>query len=126
MSRVRSKNTKPEVSVRRALHAAGYRFRLHRKDLPGKPDIVLPKYRIAVFVNGYFWHGHGCKRSKLPATNTEFWRGKVARNTTRDQEAQRQLAEIGWHVHIIWTCSTKHGLEQLMQLLQGRKPGIPV
>lgn len=120
MSRVRSKDTKPEIQVRRALHAAGYRFRLHRRDLPGKPDIVLPRYRTAVFINGCFWHGHDCRKFKWPQTNAEFWRAKITRNMERDREAHARLVSQGWQVHIIWTCSIKQGLEELHHLLGDR------
>src|SRR5690348_80348 len=88
MSRVRGKDTQPELRVRRLLHAAGYRFRLHRKDLPGRPDLVLPRHRVAIFVHGCFWHGHpDCKRATIPATRTEFWTSKINRNRERDTAA---------------------------------------
>ncbi len=92
MSRVRSKNTKPELEVRSALHAMGYRFRLHRKDLPGKPDVVLPKYRTALFVHGCFWHQHpGCRKATLPKNNANFWREKLEGNVARDARIRRVL-----------------------------------
>jgi len=105
MSAVKSKNTKPERRVRSALHALGYRFRLHRKDLPGVPDIVLPKYRTVVFVHGCFWHQHpGCKKATLPQQNREFWAAKLSGNADRDLVVEHELATLGWHVLVIWEC----------------------
>lgn len=105
MSAIRSKNTKPELTVRRFLHSRGLRFRLHRKDLPGKPDLVLPKYRTAIFVDGCFWHGHGCARNpKAPATNTSYWAPKIARTRQRDREADKKLSQSGWTVIRLWEC----------------------
>lgn len=108
MSHVKSKNTKPEVLVRRFLFAHGFRFRLYRKDLPGKPDIVLPKYKTAIFINGCFWHGHeNCKYAKLPETNHEFWLTKINGNIQRDITTSSKLAEMGWRVFTIWQCELK-------------------
>jgi DNA mismatch endonuclease (patch repair protein) len=108
MSRVRSKNTGPELLVRSALHREGYRFRLHRGDLPGSPDIVLPKYRVVIFVHGCFWHGHeGCRRAKLPSTRQDFWRLKIERNQERDRIAQRDLAALDYQVMTLWECELK-------------------
>lgn len=108
MSRISGKNTKPEILVRSLLHRMGYRFRIHRKDLPGKPDITLPKHKKVIFVHGCFWHGHlGCHRAKRPSTNTEFWNKKIDRNIERDQENIRLLRKSGWKVLIIWTCEIK-------------------
>ena len=105
MSRIGGKNTKPEVLVRKALHAAGYRFRLHRKDLPGTPDIVLPGRRLAIFVNGCFWHGHqDCRLAKVPSTRTEFWAEKLRRNRERDQQAIDELRAKNWRVLVVWEC----------------------
>jgi DNA mismatch endonuclease (patch repair protein) len=105
MRAVRSKHTGPEMAVRRAAHRMGLRFRLHRKDLPGRPDLVFPKWRTVVFVNGCFWHGHsGCKRSKLPSSNVDFWRDKLSRNVQRDRKNYRKLRKLGWHVELIWQC----------------------
>jgi DNA mismatch endonuclease (patch repair protein) len=109
MSAVKGKNTTPELRVRKVLHAMGYRFRLHRSDLPGKPDIVLPKYRTCIFVHGCFWHQHPeCKRATLPATNHEFWVEKLNKNTSRDKAAFESLMRLGWQVFIIWECQTKN------------------
>ena len=109
MSAVKGKDTSPEVRVRKALHANGYRFRLHRKDLPGKPDIVLPKYNTCIFVHGCFWHQHtGCKRATLPTTRRKFWKKKFQANRKRDSQVIKQLEKLGWHVCIIWECKTKN------------------
>jgi len=107
MSRIRGRDTKPELCIRRGLHARGLRFRLHPKELPGKPDLVFPRYRTAVFVHGCFWHGHGCHLSKMPATRPEFWRKKIARNVARDQKTIAALNESGWRVLVIWECALR-------------------
>ena len=105
MSHIRSVNTKPEVALRRALWRRGFRYRVNVKNLPGSPDIVLPKHRTVVFVHGCFWHGHnGCKEYTVPKTNTDFWVNKVARNQERDQEVWRKLEAKGWSVVIVWEC----------------------
>lgn len=108
MSAVRSKNTSPELRVRSALHRRGMRFRLHRTDLPGTPDIILPRWKIAIFVHGCFWHQHpGCNRASKPATNVEFWEKKFSRNNDRDMKQKAALEAIGWKVAVIWECETK-------------------
>jgi len=108
MAAVRGKHTTPELRVRRRLHAMGYRFRLHRKNLPGKPDIVLPKYRLCIFVHGCFWHQHpGCKRATIPETRRKFWQEKFLKNRIRDEKVQNELRRTGWHVCTIWECETK-------------------
>lgn len=107
MSGIRGKNTKPEMIVRRALHKAGYRYRLHVKELPGKPDIVLPKYKTVIFVHGCFWHHHNCKNFKWPKTREDFWRKKIEGNVERDQKAYAQLEAQGWKVIVIWECETR-------------------
>lgn len=108
MSGIRGKNTKPEMVVRRALFAAGYRFRLHRRDLPGAPDVVLPGRKVAIFAHGCFWHMHvGCKNAKLPTTRPEFWRGKLEGNVERDRRAIAALRSDGWRVLIVWECATR-------------------
>ena len=108
MASIRGKNTKPELRVRSALHSLGYRFRLHRKDLPGKPDIVLPKLKLAIFVNGCFWHCHDCRWGRVvPATRPEFWAEKRRGNVERDVKKEKALQELGWRVVRIWECQTK-------------------
>ena len=105
MSRIKSKDTAPEMQVRSALHHAGYRFRLHVKDLPGKPDIVLPKYKTVIFVHGCFWHRHkGCSNATMPSTNQEFWKEKFKRNVDRDKREQAELKKLGWNVIVVWEC----------------------
>ena len=107
MSRIRGKNTKPELQVRRICHGMGLRFRLYRKDLPGKPDLVFPKYRTAVFVNGCFWHGHDCHLFKVPGTRKEFWTEKIAGTRARDAYQLGQLQELGWRTVVVWECALK-------------------
>ena len=107
MSRIRGANTRPELLLRRGLHARGLRFRLHRKDLPGKPDLVFPKRRAVILVHGCFWHGHGCPMFKLPATRAEFWRSKIAGNQERDRNAIAALRAGGWRILVVWECSLR-------------------
>ena len=108
MSRIRGKNTKPEILVRKGLHARGFRFRLHNKKLPGSPDIVLPKYGVAIMVNGCFWHGHkGCRYATKPKSNIEFWETKIARNRHRDEVTTAHLEALGWTVITIWECELR-------------------
>ena len=108
MSHIRSKNTKPEQLVRQALWHQGFRYRLHAKDLPGKPDIVLPKYKTAIFINGCFWHGHeGCKDFVIPKSNTAFWLEKIGKNKERDARDETALTSAGWKVITIWECELK-------------------
>ncbi len=118
MSRIGGKNTKPELAVRRLLHAMGYRFRLHRKDLPGKPDILLPKWKTAIFIHGCFWHGHACPRGTRPSTNTEFWAEKIRKNQERDDLTGKRLRESHWRVMVIWECELKD-VESLCSKLKG-------
>lgn len=109
MSGIRGRDTKPEIVVRKYLHAAGLRFRLAPKNLPGKPDIVLPKYRTVVFVHGCFWHRHeGCKYAAVPVANASFWREKFIENTARDIRVQKFLKEAGWQVIVFWECDLNH------------------
>ena len=121
MSRIRCKNTKPEEIVRKYLFSQGFRYRKNVKRLPGSPDIVLPKYRTVVFVNGCFWHAHtGCRWFVPPKSNTEFWQKKFQYNTDRDERNYQKLKELGWRVLIVWECEIRHGdaekrLEQLAQ-----------
>ena len=107
MAAIRNSNTKPELRVRKELHRRGMRYSLKNKALPGKPDVVLSKYRVAVFVHGCFWHRHDCNYFKLPKTNTEFWKNKISANVQRDAEVIRQITDIGYRVLIIWECSFK-------------------
>lgn len=122
MAAIKGKNTKPEIVVRRALHARGYRFRLHRRDLPGNPDIVLPKYRVVVRVNGCFWHGHDCRKGRnLPKTNVEFWKAKIESNVRRDLIARTRLEADGWQVYDIWDCSIENGVAEVLAVLDRRR-----
>ena len=107
MSNIREKNTKPEMVIRRGLHALGFRYRLHDRRLPAKPDLVLRKYHAAIFVNGCFWHGHDCALFKWPSTRSEWWRAKIERTRERDVETITALCEGGWRVLEIWECSMK-------------------
>lgn len=121
MASIHSKNTKPEMMVRRYLFACGFRFRVNYRRLPGSPDLVLRKYRTCIFVNGCFWHGHEhCGKYRLPKTNVEFWKRKIERNKERDIEVQHELAKMGWHVITIWECQldTKEKREQTLLALE--------
>jgi DNA mismatch endonuclease (patch repair protein) len=123
MSRIRSKNTKPEMLVRSWLHRQGYRFRLHDKTLPGKPDIVLKKYKTVIFVNGCFWHGHkNCKFAKLPTSNIKFWKMKITGNIENDKHKIKKLRKLGWTVYSVWQCrmrkSNETELGRLMKKLK--------
>ncbi len=105
MSQIRSKDTKPELLVRSFLHKSGYRYRLHRKDIPGRPDIVLPKYRTVIFVHGCFWHAHhGCSFFRMPRTRTEWWKAKLHRNRRRDRLAVKEVEKTGWKAITLWEC----------------------
>jgi DNA mismatch endonuclease, patch repair protein len=108
MAQVKSKNTTPEIAVRQAAYSMGLRFRLHRKELPGQPDLVFPRWRTALFVNGCFWHSHrNCKRARMPKTNVDYWTKKLLRNTRRDRETARLLKKSGWRCAVIWECQAK-------------------
>lgn len=107
MAAVRSRDTSPELAVRKALHARGFRYRTNVRELPGKPDIVLPRYRAAIFVHGCFWHAHDCKLFRLPATRREFWRDKLERNRERDRIAGNSLNEAGWRFLTVWECAIR-------------------
>lgn len=107
MSGIKGKNTKPELMIRSGLHRLGYRFRLHRKDLPGKPDLVFAKYRAAIFVHGCFWHYHDCHLFKMPSTRPDFWEAKIGRNRERDRDVRAALREHGWRSLVIWECALK-------------------
>ena len=116
MSAIKSKNTKPEIAVRKLLHSMGYRFRLHRKDLPGSPDIVLPKYKTVIFVHGCFWHRHeNCKYATTPKTRKEFWEKKFRENINRDNLNQANLSLKGWKIIIIWECQLKGDNKKLIR-----------
>lgn len=133
MSRIRGKATKPELLVRSWLWQHGYRYRLNVNSVPGRPDIVLRRYRTAIFVNGCFWHGHeSCDKYSIPKTNTDFWMAKVTRNRERDQHNYKELHDAGWHVIVIWECqlkksiieTTMHDVEHMLNrfLLELYKP----
>ena len=108
MRRIKPEGTKPEIFIRKLIHSMGYRYRLHRKDLPGKPDMVFPKYRKVIFVNGCFWHRHeGCQRATLPTTNFDFWEKKLSGNVNRDKANYSKLKDMGWRYLIIWQCEIK-------------------
>ena len=118
MSAIKSKNTKPEIAVRKLLHSMGYRFRLHRKDLPGSPDIVLPKYKTVIFVHGCFWHRHeNCKYASTPKIRKEFWENKFRANVKRDLEIQEKIKNIGWQSVVIWECELKSKKQIKQKLL---------
>ena len=120
MSAIKGRDTKPEILLRKLLHSQGYRFRIQRKDLPGRPDIVLPRYKTAIFVNGCFWHRHeGCKYASTPSTNSEFWEKKFAANVKRDTRNYVALKKQGWNVIVIWECEVKGILHSRVI------PGIP-
>ncbi|MDG5768285.1 very short patch repair endonuclease [Balneolales bacterium ANBcel1] len=123
MSKIRSKNTKPEITLRSALHQLGYRFRVHKKDLPGNPDIVLPKYNTIIFVNGCFWHYHkDCREGRIPNTNTKFWKEKLKRNVERDKKNQAILKKNGWRVIVFWECDIENEPEIIIRkVLQSLK-----
>jgi DNA mismatch endonuclease (patch repair protein) len=122
MSRIRSKDTKPEIIVRSALHRLGYRFRLHREDLPGKPDIVLPKHNTVIFVHGCYWHRHRCRYGQVvPQTRREFWKAKFAANVDRDKRKREAIRALGWRVLTVWECQTgdRLALEELLSAILG-------
>lgn len=114
MQNVKTKNTAPEIKLRSLLHKNGFRFRVNRKDLPGKPDIVLPKYRAVIFVHGCFWHGHDCPRGQRPQTNADFWNQKIDRNVIRDKSGVSLLESLGWRVLIVWECEIKKKNEAVL------------
>lgn len=107
MSGIRGKDTKPELLIRKALHKRGFRYRLHCKDLPGKPDLCFPKYKAVIFVHGCFWHGHDCHLFKWPKTRPDFWRSKIARNRAVDAESRDKLLAQNWRVGVVWECALK-------------------
>lgn len=107
MSRIRGRDTRPEMVIRRGLHSLGFRYRLQERTLPGRPDLAFPRYRAVIFVHGCFWHGHDCPLFKLPATRREFWKEKIAANRARDERAEIALLELDWRVATVWECSLK-------------------
>ena len=121
MSQIRDKNTTPEILLRKRLHKAGYRFRLHTPSLPGKPDIVLKKYKTVIFVHGCFWHRHkNCPNSTVPKTNIEFWANKFRGTVKRDRTKQAELKKAGWQVITVWECQLKKDLEKAMELVRAK------
>jgi DNA mismatch endonuclease (patch repair protein) len=119
MSKIRSKDTLPEILIRKALWRMGYRYRLHYKLLPGKPDIVITKHKIVIFVHGCFWHRHeNCIEASRPKTNSEYWETKINRNIERDKKYQEEIKQSGWKVIIIWECNVKKDIEENMKLLE--------
>lgn len=121
MSRIRSKDTKPEIIVRKTLYQLGFRYRLHKKDLPGKPDIVLRKYKTAIFVNGCFWHRHdNCNEASRPKTNSAFWEKKLDANVERDMQNQNALRETGWSVIVYWECEVEGNSDETKSLIAKR------
>lgn len=134
MAAIRSENTKPELLIRKALHAAGLRYRLHAKHLPGKPDLVFPRYKAVVFVHGCFWHQHDCHLFKWPATRQDFWREKIGRNVMNDKRAAAALLAAGWRVALVWECALKgrtrpefsDAMQQLIGWIQSDVPAITI
>ena len=117
MRAVRRRDTAPEMAVRRLLYSAGYRYRLHAKKLPGAPDIILQRYRVAVFVHGCFWHSHNCPRGRRPTSRSEFWNPKLDKNLERDRRSQAALRAAGWQVAVIWECRIPQGCRELLRSL---------
>lgn len=122
MSRIRGKDTVPELTVRRYLHSRGFRYRLHVSNLPGKPDLVLPRYSVAIFVHGCFWHAHSCQKGRVPATRSSFWERKFCTNRVRDARNVRALRRMGWRVLTVWECNlnTSHKRQRALSRLERR------
>lgn len=118
MSRIRARNTRPELYVRKAVWSRGFRYRLHVRRLPGVPDLVFAKYRISLFVHGCFWHQHGCKKSRRPSSNRDYWEKKLDGNINRDMQNQARLRQLGWNVITIWECRLKQDTEKFVSLLE--------
>ena len=127
MSRIKSKNTLPELAVRKYLFSLGYRYRLHLRTLPGSPDIVLPKYRVAIQVRGCFWHSHSCMKGKVPGNNRKYWQKKLSRNKERDKDNDTRLKKMGWDVVTLWECAVmdkvkiRSRMNQLQRKLKGKR-----
>lgn len=131
MASIRSRDTQPELIVRRHLHGLGFRYRLAPRDLPGKPDLVLPKHGVVIFVHGCFWHGHtGCRFATVPATRTEFWTDKIATNRARDHLKETQLLASGWRIAVVWECGLKTerevALRQLVTFIRSRRNAMEI
>ena len=131
MSSIRSRDTQPELTVRRYLHRLGFRYRLSPRSLPGRPDLVMRKHGVVVFVHGCFWHGHaGCRFATVPATRTEFWTGKIAANRARDDAKSAQLMASGWRVAVVWECALRAtpytALQQLVTFIRSRQPTVEI
>ena len=130
MSGIRATNTKPELQIRKALHALGFRYRLHDRSVPGKPDLVLPRFRAAIFINGCFWHGHDCPLFRLPGTRQEFWKAKIVRNMERDRQVRERLDEAGWRHLTVWECAIRGperlGLDETVSRIAGWLPRVDV
>lgn len=127
MQSVRSRNTGPEIALRKALFAAGYRFRIHRKDLPGTPDIVFPARKRAIFVHGCFWHGHDCRKGKLPKSRTDYWADKIEANRARDIRNLAALQKLDWDASIVWQCEIAEicqSLDRISAIVEGRENSI--
>lgn len=120
MSRIRKRDTEAEMLLRRALHSLGFRYALHKKNLPGSPDIALTKYRTVIFVHGCFWHGHKCHRAKIPSTRTDFWTKKIEGNRARDERVERTLTALGWRVIVVWECALR-GSKKIGPLVVARR-----
>jgi DNA mismatch endonuclease, patch repair protein len=120
MSRIRGRDTKPEMLIRRGLHARGLRYRLHDQSLPGRPDLVFPKYHTVLFIHGCFWHAHGCPRSKLPMTRQDFWQTKLTANAVRDRKAINALLADGWRVLVVWECALRGSAHQKESIVLNR------
>jgi DNA mismatch endonuclease (patch repair protein) len=119
MRQIRSRDTRPELFIRKKVHQEGFRFRLNNNNMIGKPDLVFPKYHLAVFVNGCFWHGHSCSRgARIPASNSSYWKNKIARNQQRDEKSYSLLKQNGWQVVIIWECELEKGFHLLLKRLK--------
>ncbi|MBF6025350.1 very short patch repair endonuclease [Lysobacter niastensis] len=131
MASIRSRNTKPEMLVRRFLHRLGFRYRLSPRDLPGRPDLALPRHKVAVFVHGCFWHGHhGCRFATVPATRTDFWVAKIAANKVRDHANEEKLRDLGWRVAVVWECALRsnsdHAIGRVVDFITSNQRSIEV